>query len=58
MAITQRSASEFKAGDKCITKYGDVVTVNRVTGGRYVEIVEDLDIKIYIPSHGDIGKVA
>ena len=56
MQIYQTSARDFKPGDKCVTKYGASVTVKCVTGGRYVEIVEDLDIKVYLPAHGDIGK--
>ena len=51
--------SEFKVGDKCITKDGDIVTVARVTS-RMIEIVEDLDNdkKLFIPSHGDINPIA
>ena len=50
--------SDFKVGDKCFTKWGDLVTVARVTE-RMIEIVEDLDSdrKLYIPAHGEIERI-
>ncbi len=52
------STADFKIGDRCITKDGDIVTVVQVTS-RMIEINEDLksDKKLFIPAHGEINPI-
>lgn len=52
------SISEWKTGDKGLTKWGDIVTVEKICGDRMVKIVENLERKLYIPAHGEIEKIA
>ncbi len=49
--------SDFKVGDECITKWGDIVTVAKVTS-RMIEIKENVENGrvLYIPAHGEIEK--
>jgi len=54
--MKQTSISEWKAGDRGITSDNVLVTVKRV-GKRFIEIVEPLEKQLYIPAHGEIGKV-
>ena len=51
--MKQSSIRDWQAGDKGITNDGSIVTIKRV-GERFVEIVEDLEWKLYIPAHGEI----
>ena len=51
------SAREWTPGDKGRTKSGEIVTVERIAGGRYLVIKEPLEKKVYLPAHGEIEKV-
>lgn len=50
------STNEWRIGDKGITKTGDIVTVASLTD-RFITIEENLENKVYIPSHGEIEKL-
>jgi len=50
------SASNWKVGDKGITKTGCIVTVAEIVSNRYLKIVENIEKKVYIPAHGEIEK--
>jgi len=49
------SITEWQPGDKGITKEGQFVTVESVSSNM-VKIKEDVEKKLYIPAHGEIGK--
>jgi len=51
------SISEWKIGDKGITKDGNIVTVSEICGNRFIKIAENLEKKLYIPAHGEIEKL-
>jgi len=50
------SISEWRIGDKGITNDGQIVTVEKICS-HMVKIAENLEKKLYIPSHGEIEKL-
>ena len=58
------SASEWKVGDKGKIETGQIVTIERIIGNRYLVIeqarfnrLEDVEKDVFIPAHGEIEKV-
>ena len=58
------SASEWKVGDKGKIETGQIVTIERIIGNRYLVIeqarfnrLEGVEKDVFIPAHGEIEKV-